>query len=246
MDLSADHWIAVALAGLIFGGLIAAARRRPGEWTLVAARVLAVLVLVNEASWWVWLGVNHQLSLAIALPLQLCDVAAVVAVLALVLRTPILVELTYFWGIAGTANGLITPDLSDHFPSFPFIQYFVQHAAIPGAALFLVAGLRITPRPWAFLKVYGLTCLLLAVDSAANLLTGGNYLFLRATPGVRSILNLMGQWPWYIGGAAVLALFLFAVLDAPFRISALSRARSRTSPYPRPASPPSPRPRPGR
>jgi hypothetical integral membrane protein (TIGR02206 family) len=201
---------------------------------------------VNEVSWWVWLAINHDMSITYALPLQLCDVAAAITVLALWLRTPILVELTYFWGIAGTLNGLITPDIPEHFPSFPYIQYFVQHAAIPGAALFLVVGLRIAPRPWAFLKVYAWTFALLVVDSAANLLTGGNYLFLRQAPGVGSLLDRMGPWPWYILGAALLAMILFLVLDAPFRIAALSRGRSKTSPYPLSASPPSPRPRPGR
>jgi hypothetical integral membrane protein (TIGR02206 family) len=240
VDLSAEHLITVAVIAAAIAVLVVAARRCPGPWTVPAARVLAVVVLANEAAWWVWLGLDH------ALPLQLCDVAAVVTALALWVRTPLLVELTYFWGIAGTANALFTPDISDHFPTFPFLQYFVQHGAIVGAALFLVIGLRITPRPWAFLRAYALTVVLLAVDALANLLTGGNYLYLRQLPGVKSVLNLMGPWPWYIVGAAVLALVLFVLLDLPFRISGLSRALSKTEPYPPPASPPSPRPRPGR
>jgi hypothetical integral membrane protein (TIGR02206 family) len=246
VDLSAEHLITIAVIAAAITVLVVAARRRPGQWTVPAARALAVVVLANEAAWWVWLSLNHSLSLAYALPLQLCDVAAVLTALALWVRTPLLVELTYFWGIAGTANALFTPDISDHFPAFPFLQYFVQHGAIVGAALFLVIGLRITPRPWAFLRVYALTVVLLAVDALANLLTGGNYLYLRQLPGVKSVLNLMGPWPWYIVGAALLALVLFVLLDLPFRIGALSRARSKTSPYPPPASPPSPRPRPGR
>jgi hypothetical integral membrane protein (TIGR02206 family) len=211
-----------------------------------AARLLAVVIVVNEAAWWVWLGVHHTYSVSYALPLQLCDVAAVFTALALWLRTQLLVEIAYFWGVAGTANGLITPDVSDHFPSFLFIQYFVQHGAIVGAALFLVIGLRIEPRRWAWLQVFGFTVVLMVVDAFANLLTGGNYLYLRQTPGVKSILNLMGPWPWYIVGAAVVALVLLFVLDLPFRIAGRERARSRTSPYPPPASPPSPQPRPGR
>lgn len=222
------------------------ARTRPGPWTVVAARVLAVVVFVNEASWWVWIAANHTMSLAFALPLQLCDVAAAITIVALWLRTPALVELAYFWGVAGTLNGLITPDIPEHFPAFPYIQYFVQHAALPGSALFLVTGLRISPRPWAFLKVYGWTVVLLVVDSIANLLTGGNYLFLRQAPGVGSLLDVMGPWPRYIFGAAVLAMIFFLVLDAPFRISFLARGRLKTSRYPRSASPPSHRPRPDR
>jgi hypothetical integral membrane protein (TIGR02206 family) len=227
--------ITVAAVAVSIALLVATARLRPGPWTVPAARALAVVILVNEAAWWVWLGLNHAMSVSYALPLQLCDVAAAITALALWLRTPLLVELTYFWGIAGTANGLITPDISDHFPSFPFIQYFVQHGAIVGAALFLVVGLKITPRPWAVVRVYALTVGLLAIDALANLLTDGNYMYLRQTPGVKSVLNLMGPWPWYIVGAAILALVLFTLLDLPFRIGVLSRARSKSARYRPPA-----------
>ena len=236
MNLSREHLITLAVVAAAITVLVAAARLYPGRWTIGFARVLAVVILVNEASWWVWLAEQHALSITYSLPLQLCDVAAVITACALWFRTPLLVELTYFWGVAGTANGLITPDVGGaHFPSYPYVQYFVQHGAIVGAALFLVVGLMIAPRPWAVVRVYGLTLCLLVVDAVANLLTDGNYMYLRQTPGVRSVLNLMGPWPWYIAGGAVLSAILFLVLDLPFRISARGHARSKSAQYPPPA-----------
>ncbi|HET9410461.1 MAG TPA: TIGR02206 family membrane protein [Candidatus Dormibacteraeota bacterium] len=246
MDLSAEHLITVAVILAAITILVAAARLRPGRWTEVAAHALALLIVVNEVGWWVWAWQASRLSLQNNLPLFLCDVAAFVAAAALITRAPLLVEVTYFWGIAGTANGIISPDIGDHFPSYPFFQYFIQHGAIPAAALFLVVGLRIYPRPWAAVRVFALSVVLVVVDAFANLLTDGNYMFLRTVPPGANLLDLFGPWPWYIFGGALLTVVFFAALDAPFRISALSRARSRTSPYPRPASPPSPRPRPGR
>lgn len=219
--------------------LVAAARLRPGRWTQVAAHALALLILVNEVGWWVWAWQRDALSLQNNLPIFLCDVAAFVSAAALITRAPLLVEVTYFWGIAGTANGIISPDIGDHFPSYPFFQYFIQHGAIPAAALFLVVGLKIYPRPWAAVRVFGLSVALVAVDAMANLLTDGNYMFLRSVPPGANLLDLFGPWPWYIFGGTLLTVIFFAALDAPFRIGALSRARSRTSLYPRPASPPS-------
>jgi hypothetical integral membrane protein (TIGR02206 family) len=220
-----EHLLTLALIALVIVSLVAAARLRPGPWTVFACRVLAVVILANEAAWWVWLGAHHTWSVGYALPFQLCDVAGLVSAAALWSRQPLLVELTYFWGLAGTANGLITPDISDHFPSFGFMQYFIAHGTIVAAALLLVAGLRIAPRRGAVLRVFGLTVGLLVLDAGVNLVTGGNYLYLRHTPGVHNLLDVFGPWPWYIVGAAGVALAAFLVLDLPFAINRHRRAQ---------------------
>jgi hypothetical integral membrane protein (TIGR02206 family) len=220
----AEHAITLAVITILIAVLVVAARSRPGEWTSTAGRLLAIVILANEAGWWVWLAFQHTWSFSFALPLQLCDVAAFVAAAALWTRRPLLVELTYFWGLAGTSNSLITPDISDHFPGYLFFQFYIAHAAIVAAALFLVIGLQITPRRGAVARVILLTLGLAAIDSVVNLLTGGNYMYLRQAPGVHSLLDLMGPWPWYVVGAAVLAIALFAALDLPFAI-----ARRRTT-----------------
>src|SRR5260370_17186201 len=145
-------------------------------------------MVANEASWWVWLDGHGTYSASYALPFQLCDVAAFVSAAALWFRHPLLVELTYFWGLAGTANGLITPDVSDHFPSFGFMQYFIAHGAIAGAALFLVIGLKITPRPGAVARGFGLTFVLMVLDAGINLVRAWNSIYLLPRPAPRSLL----------------------------------------------------------
>jgi hypothetical integral membrane protein (TIGR02206 family) len=222
--LSAEHLLTVAVIATVITTLVVAARLKPGPWTVVACRILAVVILGNEAAWWIWLGEHGTWSASYALPFQLCDVAGVVSAAALWTRQPLLVELTYFWGLAGTANGLVTPDVSDHFPTFGFMQYFIAHGTIVAAALLLVVGLRLAPRPGAVLRVFGLTFALMVLDAAVNLVTDGNYMYLRHTPGAHSLLDVLGPWPWYIVGAAGLALAIFFVLDLPFIATRRSRA----------------------
>ena len=226
--LNPEHLITLGVIALLTAALVVAARVRPGSWTVTACRALALLILVNEAGWWVWLALQHTWSASYALPLQLCDVAAFVAAAALWSRRPLLVELTYFWGLAGTTNALISPDLPDHFPSYLFLQYFVAHGGIVAAALLLVIGLRITPRRGAVARVVALTIALVVVDAIANALTGGNYMYLRYAPDVPNLLDLMGPWPEYIVWAAGLALALFVVLDLPFAM----RRRAAAAPPP--------------
>ena len=217
-SLSTEHLATVAVIALVVVSVTWAARSRPGAWTVPASRALAVVLVVNEAGWWVWLALHGTYSASFALPLQLCDVACLAAAAALWTRLPALVELTYFWGLAGTANGLLTPDLAAHFPDYLYFQYFIAHGAIVLAASLLVVGLRVEPRPWAALRVFGITGALLVFDALADLVTGGNYLYLRHTPGVHSLLDLFGPWPWYVLGASVVALAAFILLDLPFTI----------------------------
>ena len=214
--LDVEHLATLGVIAICIASLVTAARLRPGPWTLPACRGLAVLIVLNECGWWVWLGLQHTWSASYALPLQLCDIVAFVSAAALWFRHPLLVELTYFWGLAGTANGLITPDVPAHFPSYLFLQYFIAHGTIVATALVLVIGLRITPRPGAVARVFAFTVALAALDAFANLVTGGNYLYLRHTPDVPNLLDLMGKWPWYIVAAAGVAVVIFAILDLPF------------------------------
>jgi len=153
-----------------------------------------------------------------SLPLALCDVALVVAAVACWYpRWSLGVELTYFWGLAATLQAVLTPDLHVGFPSVEFVQFVVGHLGIVIAALYLVVGLRIAPRPGAAVRVFLITVAYAAAIGLFNWLTGSNYMYLAAPPENPSLLSLLGPWPWYILSAAGVAIVLFAVLDAPFR-----------------------------
>jgi hypothetical integral membrane protein (TIGR02206 family) len=231
--LSGEHLGTVAVIVIVVTVLVAAARLRPGPWTVTAARTLAIVLVADEVAWWIDLIVSHanRAELLYALPLQLCDAAIFICALALWTRKQLLIEVAYFWGLAGTIQGLITPDLPAHFPSFLFIQYNLAHGGVVAAALFLVVGLNHWPRPRAVLYVFGVTVAYAAFVGFLDAVTGANYLYLRAKPGSHTLLDVMGPWPWYIGAASVVALAFFLILDAPFQVlrrrpSSLPRAQT--------------------
>jgi hypothetical integral membrane protein (TIGR02206 family) len=216
--LSPEHLVPLALLVLVAVLLCVAAVRAPGRWIDVVAVVIALALVISELSWQPYVLANHTWSPGASLPVQLCDVGGFVAAAALLWRQLLLVEVAYFWGLGGTLQAVLTPDLQDHhFPSFPYLQFYVTHDLVILAALFLVIGLALQPRPGAVRRIYLLTLGFALVVGLIDLVTGGNYVYLREIPAGGSLLNVMGPWPWYIATGAVLTLVVLAILDAPFR-----------------------------
>jgi hypothetical integral membrane protein (TIGR02206 family) len=212
------YWTAVAVGAVIAVGLCLACRRLPGPWVPWAGRAIAVTLAVDAV---VFLGTPLVLggwSVRTSLPLALCDVALVVAAVACWWPGWLLgMELTYYWGLAGTVQAVITPDLSAGFPQLVFFQFVVGHIGIVVAALYLVVGLQIEPRPGAVPRVFAITTAYALLLGVFDWATGANYMYLAAPPDRATLLSLLGPWPWYLLSATVVAFFLLVLLDLPFR-----------------------------
>jgi hypothetical integral membrane protein (TIGR02206 family) len=210
------YWTTVALAAAVCLATCLAARRWPGAWRVTAARVIGLALAADVVIYSIGEAVQGSWSAKTDLPLALCDVAALVAALACWWRRPLLVELTYFWGLAGTLQAVLTPDLNVGFPHLVFFEYLVGHLGIVYAALFLVVGLGLRPRPGSVPRVFAITAIYTAFVGLIDGVTGANYMFLRQPPGEWTVLRLLGPWPWYTCSAAALALVLLTLLDLPF------------------------------
>src|SRR5438445_1538317 len=226
--LAPEHVFALVAIALSTALLVVAARRRPGPWL----KVFAAVLVLDEVSWWLFLlgGGQPGSQVALSLPLQLCDVAIFIAAAALFTRRQLVVEVTYFWGLAGTIQALLTPDLPQHFPSYPYFQYYIAHGGVIAAALILVMGLRLQPRRLAMVQVAFITVAYAAVVGAVDAIAGANYMYLRAKPPSPTLLDVLGPWPWYILVAGLIGFALFAILDAPFRLAREPGQTSRTKP----------------
>lgn len=196
--------------------LLVEARRRPGLWMRTAARVIGMVLAVDAISFVVTLLAQGAFSARTDLPLPLCDSATIVAAVACWWDLPLLVELTYFWGLAGTLQAIITPDLDVGFPHLAFFQYMAGHIGIVMAALVLVVGMRLRPRPKAVPRVFAVTATYTAFVGLVDALTGADYMFLRSPPSSWTLLRVLGPWPWYVPSAAGVALLLLVLLDLPF------------------------------
>ncbi|MEY2545112.1 MAG: hypothetical protein QOG48_229 [Verrucomicrobiota bacterium] len=159
-----------------------------------------------------------------ALPMQLCDWAMFVIVVALWTGNRRWLEIAYFWGIGGTLQALLTPNLRYGFPDIRFISFFVAHSGIIIGIVFLMLIYGFRPRPRAILRTFAWTEVYFVVAFSIDLLTGENYGFLLHKPEAASLLNVLSdaRLPYLIEFHA-LAWVFFCVLYAPFAIVDLAR-----------------------
>jgi hypothetical integral membrane protein (TIGR02206 family) len=214
--MTAEHLGGVGVVLVLTVGLTIAARASPGPWITAVSRTLALLIALTEPSYWVQQILHHSWSPRYDLPLQLSNASEFVSAAALWWRTPFLVELTYFWGLGAVLQALATPDFPEHFPDPAYFRFYVTHGGVLLAAVFLTIGLRIWPRPGAPIRVFAATIAYTALVGLADIVTNGNYMYLRQKPVAGSLLNFMGPWPWYIGSGLILAVIFLTILNAPF------------------------------
>jgi hypothetical integral membrane protein (TIGR02206 family) len=189
-------------------------------------RALAAVIALNELAYYAVAGSRGWIDPPRGLPLDLCDVAAWLAVAALLGAPARVGELLWFAALAGTTQALLTPDLGAPFPSYPAVKFFLGHGATVAAALFLAlaGGLRVRRGAWwrALLWVNAWAAALFVLNLAA----GTNYMYLREKPAAPSLLDHLGPWPWYLAACEALAAALFFLLELPFR----RRAEKRVAP----------------
>jgi hypothetical integral membrane protein (TIGR02206 family) len=169
-----------------------------------------------------------------ALPMQLCDWAMAVIIVALCSGNRRWLEVAYFWGIGGTLQAIITPNLQFGFPDPRFISFFVAHSGIIIGIVFLMLTYGFRPRAAGILRTFLWTEVYFIVAFTVDLLTGINYGFLLRKPEAFSLLSFLSDWrPLYLLQFHLLAFLFFCALYAPFAIVDLLRGKSVAALYER-------------
>jgi hypothetical integral membrane protein (TIGR02206 family) len=131
-----------------------------------------------------------------SLPLQLCDLAAIIAALAFAWPDRRLHALAWFWGLALSTQAVFTPDLTGGPGTLAFWAFWLYHAFVVGAGVYAVTVRGFRPRvpDWllATLLAVAYAIVMFIVDAAFGL----NYGYLgRATPSQPSLIDHLGPWP---------------------------------------------------
>lgn len=220
---SSSHLTVLGIFGIAAVALILLTR---AGWTRVARACELVLAALLLLQWPfnLWVAWRYEtIHVSNFLPFHFCDAAAFLGVLALVTHGAEVSELLYFWGLAGTLQGLITPSLTVDWPHPRFVMFFMLHCGVVLAALQVVLGRGITPRRGAVPRAIGWLLVYAVAAGTANWilrLAGfeANFGFLCDKPATASLYDYLGPWPWYILTTLPVSWVFFSILDLPFLI----------------------------
>lgn len=196
-----------------------ATARQPGrsQYRAAVRYGLAGMLLINWIAYEVVRARDGQFTPMDALPMQLCDWATLAVMAALVTRRERIYEVAYFWGLAGTLQAILTPNLQDGFPSPRFFNFFVSHCGIVVGVLFLTAVEKLRPRPGSIVRAMLWSEVYFVAALVVNRLAGANYGFLSHRPLGKSLLDyLSSNHGMYLFELNLLALAFYLILYAPF------------------------------
>ena len=188
---------------------------------------LALVILTNELAWHGYQVSTGTWDLASSLPLHLCDAAIFVSVAALLTQRQMPFELAYFWGLGGSVQALLTPGITDVFPTYEFFRYFVSHSGIVVAVAYLVFARRMRPGPRSVRRTIGISLIYMVVVGGIDQLLTANYMFLCRKPDTPSLMDYLGPWPWYVASLVGVGAAFVGLLYLPYYL--LDRWRKGTA-----------------
>jgi hypothetical integral membrane protein (TIGR02206 family) len=212
------HWAVLAIT--VVGAVLLARLGRRYRDTPAAetfARIFAVVQLTVTLGFMiVWL-VPPFFDVKQSLPLHLSDVLRLVAAYALWSRRPWAFALTYYWGLTFNPQAMLTPDLRpDVAPALEIASYWLQHVLVMWAAVYLTWGRGLHPNWRSYRLALAVTMGWATITFVINRALGTNYGYLNGKPSSASLLDLMGQWPWYLLVVLALLAAFWALITWPW------------------------------
>ncbi|MFN2508085.1 MAG: TIGR02206 family membrane protein [Chthoniobacterales bacterium] len=217
---SPEHLAVIFLTvGLPFA-LAAVVRRSQSvlmERTIASS--LCVVLIANYIIYLLYLRHWGDLTWEATLPMQMCDWAMAVIIVTLLTANRRWFDVAYFWGIGGTLQAVLTPNLLYGFPDLRFISFFVAHGGIIVGVVFLMLTRRLRPYPMSIVRAFAWSELYFVATMIVDELTGVNYGFLLHKPEAFSVLSFLSDSrPLYLLQMHGLALLFFGLLYLPFAV----------------------------
>lgn len=150
------------------------------------------------------------------LPLHMCNLTLIIAILTMLTKSQKLFQLTYFWCL-GALFAVITPDIKYSFPHPLTLSFYITHFYLLFAAIYGILFFNFKPTFKGWVNAFITLNIFAFIIFFINKKLGTNYLYVNRIPNFSSPLDYFGQWPYYIIVVEIIYLILTYGIYYPFR-----------------------------
>ena len=217
---SIEHVLPIVLAFALCAALVWISNRnfnrKQKESTLKTLGAFVSLTIVVFHAYYMSLG-NYDVSRD--LPLFLCSFLALIIPVFTHFRKYWMYEILIFWVIAGTSQGVITPDIAIGFPSFDYFRYWIVHLGLLMIMFYATLVLKMRPQFKSVFKSFMALQVYMLILMGVNYLLKANYSYLNKKPESASVLDYLGDWPYYLLIVEAFLIPLFLLIYLPFYLT---------------------------
>ncbi len=153
------------------------------------------------------------------LPLYLCSLIALLIPIFTFYRKFWMYEVLLFWIIAGTLQGVITPDIATGFPTLDYLRYWVVHLGLLTIIFYATFIFKMRPTLKSVFKSFFALQLYVIIIIFINWVLDANYFYLNEKPKSASLLDYFGEWPIYIIVVQLMLIPYFLIIYLPFYLT---------------------------
>ena len=152
------------------------------------------------------------------IPIHMCNLSTIFIGIFLLTKKRIFFEVSFFWGIGGGLNALLTPDVPKNFPDPQYVLFFVGHGLLIIAIVFASLGLKNRPTLSSVRNGIYFSLAVLPIIYLVNILIGppANYWYLGVKPVGESLLDFFPDPPFHIPLLIILGIVVFYLIYSPF------------------------------
>ncbi|WP_299278747.1 TIGR02206 family membrane protein [uncultured Psychroserpens sp.] len=214
--LSWEHLLPIVIAVIFAVAVIRYAKSISKEKQQRLVHYIALIVSITVLGFHCYYITIEDYNFKTDLPLYLCSLLGILIPIYTYYRRYWMFEILVFWIIAGTLQGVITPDIAEGFPSFDYFRYWIVHLGLLIVIFYSVFVFKLKPKLKSVFKSFFALQIYIVLMIMANYLLEANYFYLNEKPKSASVLDYFGEWPYYIIVCQLIIIPLFLIIYLPF------------------------------
>lgn len=152
------------------------------------------------------------------LPLHLCNMLPFVMILIMWQKNRYWWAFFFFWIVGGSSHSLFTTSLTESFPHYENIRYWLLHSILVMSALYGAIVYRFDLEKMDIIRSWIGINLLAVIIYPINVWIGSNYVYLNGKPPGTTFYDLLGPWPEYIIQLEFVVLIIFSLVYVIFKL----------------------------